>query len=99
MEEIKKKKKVRKPKADLPKVDLSENISETYDFGDTRHFYETVSKPDMSEQSVSKSKKTYKVICVTPSRIIYEVSKDSLSFTRNIWGTSLKAGDEIILEE
>jgi hypothetical protein len=44
-----------------------------------------------------EEKRTYLVIRVSPSKVIYEVSKDNLSFTRNIWGTDLKVGDRITL--
>jgi hypothetical protein len=46
---------------------------------------------------IKEEKRTYLVIRVSPSKVIYEVSKDNLSFTRNIWGPDLKVGDRITL--
>lgn len=47
-----------------------------------------------------KYKKTaYTVLIVTPNKVIYEISKGNNSRTPNIWGTQLKVGDQIYLDE
>ena len=45
-------------------------------------------------------KKAYTVVLVTPTRIIYEVSKEiGNSTTPDIWNGKLKVGDTIYLDE
>ena len=45
----------------------------------------------------SKNKRAYKVILITATRVIYEISKDNYSFTINTWGKDLKIGDTVYI--
>jgi hypothetical protein len=47
--------------------------------------------------SKKETKKSYKVILVTPTKVVYSVGSDCASITKNIWGMQLKPGDEIYL--
>jgi hypothetical protein len=50
-----------------------------------------------SVSSKKETKKAYRVILVTPTKVVYSVTSDCASVTKNIWGTQLKPGDEIYL--
>lgn len=52
------------------------------------------------EPEKEPKKKAYTVVLVTPSRIVYEVSKKiGYSTTPDIWNGKLKIGDTIYLPE
>jgi hypothetical protein len=85
MEEEKKYKKTKKIKDD----------EDGFSFGISSEFYEQPS----AVLPTLKGKKKYKVIFVTEKMVAYEVSKNNYSHTPNTFEKSLKAGDEITLEE
>lgn len=53
----------------------------------------------VSSLSPRKNKTAYTVLLVTPTKVVYEISKDNNSVTQNIWGNQLKVGDLIYLDK
>ena len=69
---------------ELEEVDEVEEIKE-----------EVIEKPIKRE----KKRKAYKVILVTDKVVVFESPPGCGCHTNNIWGTELKIGDTIYLEE
>lgn len=57
----------------------------------------SVSDYEVFAPPIKKNKKTFTVVLVTPSIVIFRVEGGTNSFTSNIWGNKLKEGDEISL--
>jgi hypothetical protein len=88
MEEEKKKRKIKRE---------GEELISDYESSSDEKEEVIIPKVDVFVPKVTKSKKSFIVVLVTPTMVIYRVGKDSNSFTPNVWGDKLKVGDEIYL--